>query len=84
MNNGDQTVTPDDLRRALLGSLANVAPLGGERSVPTNFFCNSLIDVLVDMLVGTELPAETERLVDLFRAKLMAAMRERYGACGHA
>lgn len=79
-------VTAMELRRALIGTLKELAPAGGGRSVPTNLFCDALTELIVDLLTAVQprTDDEIERLTALFHDKLEAAMAERDSAVGHA
>ena len=71
------------LEPALLKAVEQLAPVGSNRSVPINIFCDCLTELIADLLVEapttTRVEAEIERLTTVFRAKLLASM-----GLGHA
>lgn len=79
-----ELVTAPELRRALIGTIETLAPRGSARSVPCNVFADTLVAILADTLAATGTADETERLVELFRDKLEAALAQRDAAVGHA
>ena len=72
-------VTAPELRAALIATLEQLAPRGGGRSVPCNLFCDGLIDLMADILTASQptTAEEIERLVELFRSRLEAALPHR-------
>jgi hypothetical protein len=80
-------VTSDKLRAALLHAIETMAPIGSDREIPFNIYCDCMVSLLADFLVAApqpEAPDElVERLVATFRDKLTAAMARR-GVAGHA
>src|SRR5260370_37516229 len=66
----------DALQPALLKAIERLAPLGSNRSVPVNVFCDVMIDMIATLLTVTvrpDTPAEIERLAGVFREKLLVA-----------
>jgi hypothetical protein len=45
-----EQVTAIELRRALMGTLESLAPRGSARSIANNLFCDTLVDLMADML----------------------------------
>jgi hypothetical protein len=66
--------------------METLAPIGGERSVGVNTFCDCLVGMLADLLVAIEPRSDQEldRLTELFHHKLQEAMSLRDGPVGHA
>jgi hypothetical protein len=68
------------------GVTSDEAPIGGEREILFNVYCDCLLGLLADFLVAAQAgsPDELEGLVALFRDKLDSAMSRRFGVVGHA
>lgn len=74
-----ELVSAIELRRALIGAIETLAPIGSARSVPFNVFCDELVDLLADMLAASPpiTAEEVERLCGLFRTRLVEAVTVR-------
>lgn len=86
----NQTVVSTiELRRALLDTIEELAPIGSGRTIGTNDFCDTAVSLIAGTLVAshTVTAAEVERLSRLFRARLVELMtdtRDDATKCGHA
>jgi hypothetical protein len=56
-----ELVTAIELRRALIGTLEQLAPCGSARSVPCNIFCDRLVQLIADILAATQ-PGTAEEI----------------------
>ena len=66
------------IERALRAALAKLAPVGGPTRLHVNSAAGALVALLGDLLAGTRPgPDEVERLVALFRERLVAGLAER-------
>jgi hypothetical protein len=76
------------LQPALLSAIGHLAPVGSNRSVPINVFCDCLTDLMAGLLIASPEPPETlaeiERLSWLFSDKLTAAVGLQQQPVGHA
>jgi hypothetical protein len=66
------------IERALRAALHRLAPLGGEHRLHVNAAAAALVAVLAALLAATpDAAGEAERMVELFRQKLVGALAER-------
>ena len=83
-------VPADELRKELLNVLKELAPLGGDREVRLNTYCDCLVGLLADFLAASgRTSAEVDGLTAVFHQRLTAAMAnaamsKRDGVAGHA
>ena len=77
-------VSEAELRAAFIRAIQALAPIGGDREIPFNDYCDCLLGLLADFLVAAPEAHSAEELVTTFRAKLTAALAQRQGVAGHA
>ena len=79
-----ERVSSDELRATLVRALETLAPIGSDREVPFNVYCDVMVGLLADFIAAAPEAHEIEELVALFRQRLEAALARRDEGAGHA